>query len=199
MAPRLELSLGTLVSPMSASAATSTSARSTVDTTPGRGRVPPVFTLVSTTDARALMARSSAITRAAALAPKEEWSNLTPWRRARVLSPSGSSSRRGGDAPSTKTGITLIRRRSAALISSVTKSSGSSRRRRPSSSTASAQCGPINANNTSHAPTAFSIDSAKSTPGSIESTSIKHYPHRNTSGADRTTYLQRAGCRHGGS
>ena len=72
--------------------------------------------------------------------------------------------------------MTRTLRVKAASISSRTKSTGSSRRRRPSSSVIVSHCSPISASSTSQDPTALVITSTKSSPNSIESTSLKTCP-----------------------
>jgi hypothetical protein len=75
-------------------------------------------------------------------------------------------------------GITRTPRVNAASISNRTKSSGLSRRRRPCSSVIVSQSTPISASSTSHDATAVVITSTKSSPGWIESTSLKTWPSK---------------------
>ena len=72
--------------------------------------------------------------------------------------------------------MTRTLRVKAASISSRTKSLGSSRRRRPCSSVMVSHWSPISATSTSQYPTARVITSTKSSPSSIESTSLKIWP-----------------------
>ena len=69
--------------------------------------------------------------------------------------------------------MTRTRRDKAASISSRTKSSGLPRRRRPCASVIVSHSSPISAKSTSQEPTALVITSMKSSPSSIESTSLK--------------------------
>jgi hypothetical protein len=84
----------------------------------------------------------------------------TAWRRAKPLSSSGSASSDGIDAPSTSTGITRSRRSSAAAISTRTHS-------------VACQSRPITAISASERPSASSMTSTKSAPGSVLSRSLK--------------------------
>ena len=96
-----------------------------------------------------------------------------PWRRASDIRLGGSSSSRGMLAPSTRMGMTRTFRCRAASISMRTKSLGSSSRRLPRSSARVSHLSPMSARRTSEEPTASPITSTKSSPSSIESTSLK--------------------------
>jgi hypothetical protein len=109
----------------------------------------------------------------------------------RVVKLGGSSSAGGNAAPSTRTGMRVTSRVRAASISRRTKSSGSSSRRFPWESAIVSHPGPISASSTSHAPTASVRMATKSSPRSIESTSLKTCspPYR----AASRSYIQPAG------
>ena len=74
--------------------------------------------------------------------------------------------------------MTRTLRVKAASISTRTKSSGLSSRRRPSSSVIEIHSGPISASKTSQDATALVMTSTKSSPSSMESTSLKTWPPR---------------------
>jgi hypothetical protein len=113
------------------------------------------------------------------------------WRRTSLARLFGSSAASGMLAPSTRIGMTRTLRVKAASISRRTKSWGSLRRRRPRESVIVSHSRPISASSTSQAPTALVITSTKSSPNSMESTSLKTWslPKRSAS----RSYNQPAG------
>jgi hypothetical protein len=105
------------------------------------------------------------------LVSKRSGLSVTACRRANDCKPGGRSADRGMLAPFTRTGMTRTPRVSAVSISRRTKSSELSKRR-PYSSEMASHCSPITATKAAQEATAVVIASAKSSPGSSESTSL---------------------------
>ena len=135
--------------------------------------------------ARAAITLSIAEISRAVSAANVSWEILSACRLDRSAKAGGSSDRVGICAPSTSTGMIMIRRCSAAPISVATQSIGSSSRRWPRESRAPSQPLPITATSTSLSPTAEAMTAVKSIPGCMASTSMKSWKRSSSRSAIR--------------
>ena len=137
------------------------------------GAAPPRFGFLARFFCASPMVRSRTLSSRWVSASNRPGLSLSTPRRASLARLVGSSSARGIRASSTRMGMTRDITRRSSLDLQPNKSPGLSRRRCPSWSVIVSHRLPISASSTSQDPTAVVISSTKSSPSSIESTSLK--------------------------